>query len=258
MLYLASILSHNVKHHVKQDRDEVAQQFMKVTQIYSEAEFEQQYQEFREMYPSCATYLDKSVDVKNRAKCHFPGARYNKDTSDCADSLNALFEYARKLYLVPMIDVVVDTHTKDAAVGPSAQKLVLFVENKMHKRVLKGEKLRVTLLNTFELEYSAIGKDGKTNIVDFHQKKCSCRKFDIYSYPCVHAIGAAVKCLKHDRPLELSDMYDIISPYYLIKVWALAYRMTIYLVPHMSEWMVPKDIAEQCPSPPKYTKKGKN
>ncbi|XP_013601151.1 uncharacterized protein LOC106441759 [Brassica napus] len=196
---------------------------------------------------------------------HFPGPRYNIDTSNCAEFLNALFENARKLSLLPMLDVVIDKmaewfnrQMKDAAAGLSTRKLVPFVENKIHKRVPKGQKLIVTPLNTFELEYSVIGKDGKTYIVDLHQKKCSCRKFDIDRYPCALSIGADVKCLKHDRPLELSDMYDIISPNYLTKVWALAYRRTIYLVPHMSEWMVPKDIAEQCPLPPEYTKKGKN
>ena len=65
----------------------------------------------------------------------------------------------------------------------------------MHKRVPKGEKLQVTPLNTFKLEYSVIGKDGMTYLVDFQNKTCSCRMFDIDRYPCVHAIGAPVKCL---------------------------------------------------------------
>ena len=77
-------LSHNVKVHVRQGRDEVAQQFRKIACLYSEAEFEKHYEDFRERYPSCARYLDKSVDVKNWAKYHFPGARYNIDTSNCA------------------------------------------------------------------------------------------------------------------------------------------------------------------------------
>ncbi|XP_013615038.1 PREDICTED: uncharacterized protein LOC106321280 [Brassica oleracea var. oleracea] len=77
-------LSHNVKVHVRQGRDEVAQQFRKIACLYSEAEFENHYEDYRERYPSCARYLDKSVDVKNWAKCHFPGARYNIDTSNCA------------------------------------------------------------------------------------------------------------------------------------------------------------------------------
>ena len=132
--------------------------------------------------------------------------------------------------LLPMLDTVIDKmaewfnrHRKDAAAGLSSQKLVLLVENKMHKRVTKGKKQQVTPLNIFKLEYNVIGKDGNTYLVDLQNKTCSCRKFDIDRYPCVHAIGAAIKCLKHDRPIELSDMYDVISPYYLISVWALTY-----------------------------------
>ncbi|XP_013639661.1 PREDICTED: protein FAR1-RELATED SEQUENCE 3-like [Brassica oleracea var. oleracea] len=170
-------ISHNVKGHVRYGRDEVAEQFRKVAQVYSEAGFEQQYQEFRERYPLCAMYLDKTVDVKKWAKCHFPGARYNIDTSNCAESLNALFEKARKMSLLPMLDTVIDKmaewfnrHRKDAAAGPSSRKLVPLVENKMHKRTPKGEKLQVTSLNTFKLEYSVIGKDGKTYLVDLQNK----------------------------------------------------------------------------------------
>ena len=59
------------------------------------------------------------------------------------------------------------------------------------------------------------------------------------------------------RPIELSDMYDIISHYYLISVWALAYRRTIYPVPHMSDWIIPKEVEEKCPLPPDYKKKGR-
>ncbi|KAL0796377.1 hypothetical protein Bca101_067754 [Brassica carinata] len=87
-------LSHNVKGYVNQGKDEVALQFRKVVTLYSEPEFKKEYDDFRERYPSCARYLDKTVDVKKCAKCHFPGARYNIDTSNCAESLNALFDKA--------------------------------------------------------------------------------------------------------------------------------------------------------------------
>uniref|UniRef100_A0A0D2ZUU2 Transposase MuDR plant domain-containing protein n=1 Tax=Brassica oleracea var. oleracea TaxID=109376 RepID=A0A0D2ZUU2_BRAOL len=169
-------LSHNVKVHVRQGRDEVAQQFRKIACLYSEAEFENHYEDYRERYPSCARYLDKSVDVKNWAKCHFPGAR------------------------------------KDAAAGPSSRKLVPLVENKIHDRVRKGSRVQVTPLNTFQLEYSVIGADGKTYLVDLQNKT----------------------------------------------VWALAYRRTVYPVPHISDWMVPKEVADKCPLPPEALKEQKD
>ena len=256
-------ISHNVKGHVNHGRDEVALLFRKVACLYSEPEFKKQYDDFRERYPSCARYLDKSVEVERWAKCHFPGARYNIDTSNCAESLNAVFEKARRMSLLPMLDTVIEKmsewfnrHRKDAAEGPSSRKLVPLVENKLHNRTPKGSKLTVTPLNTFQLEYSVIGADGKTYSVDLQHKTCSCRKFDIDKYPCRHAIGAIIKCLKHDRPLQLSDMYDFISKYYFITLWAKAYRRTIYPVPHITHWMVPKEVAAaKCPLPPDYKKR---
>ncbi|KAL0695930.1 hypothetical protein Bca4012_063110 [Brassica carinata] len=149
-------LSHNVKGHVRQGRDEVAKQFRKIACLYSEAEFEIQLQDFRERYPACGT------------------------------------------------------HRKDAAAGPASRKLVPVVENKIHDRTPKGSRLDVIPLNTFELEYRVIGADGKTYLVDLHKKTC---------------------------------------------MWALAYRRTVYPVPHMSDWMVPKEVADKCPLPPEYLKK---
>ena len=91
--------------------------------------------------------------------------------------------------LLPMLDTVIDKmaewfnkHRKDAAAGPSSRKLVPLVEKKIHDRVPKGSRVQVTPLNTFQLEYSVIGADGKTYLVDLQNKTCSCRKFDIDNF----------------------------------------------------------------------------
>jgi len=76
----------------------------------------------------------------------FPRCKVQHDTSNCAESLNALFEKARMMSLLPMLDTVIDKiaewfnrHRNYGAAGPSSRKLVPLVENKMHKRVPKGE-----------------------------------------------------------------------------------------------------------------------
>ena len=67
-------------------------------------------------------YLDKNVAVTNWAKCHFPSARYNIDTSNCAEFMNQIFDKAQRYSLLPMIDTGIDKmaewfnrHRKDAA-----------------------------------------------------------------------------------------------------------------------------------------------
>ena len=86
-------LSHNVKLHVKQGRDEVALQFRKLHKFIQSLSLNSNIKSLGR-YPLCAIYLDKSVDVKNWAKFHFSGARYSIDTFNCAESLNALLENA--------------------------------------------------------------------------------------------------------------------------------------------------------------------
>lgn len=53
---------------------------------------------------------------------------------------------------------------------------------------------------------------------------------------------------------------DYNSKYYWMEQWSLAYYRTIYLVPHMSQWIVPDYIQEKYSFPPVYVaqkKKGR-
>ncbi|XP_010507176.1 PREDICTED: uncharacterized protein LOC104783758 [Camelina sativa] len=236
----------------KELRDEVAAKFREIAVIYTVAEFEVQYQDFRMSYPKAAAYLDEFAEVKKWAKCYFPGLKYNIDTSNVLESMNAVFKDARKYALLPMIDAIVkkfaewfNKHRKEAVAGTYTQKLVPFVENLIHKRCEVACKLPVTELNTFQLEYIVIGRDGKTCVVDLRHKSCSCRYFDLDKYPCVHAIAAAMNLLQQEgRTAEVSDLYDLCTKYYLVELWILGYVRRIYLVPHKSEWTVPTDEQE--------------
>ncbi|XP_010445838.1 PREDICTED: uncharacterized protein LOC104728577 [Camelina sativa] len=178
-------LSQNVKKKVATwQRDEVAAKFREIAVIYTVAEFEVQYQNFRMRYPKAAAYLDEFVEVKKWAKCYFPRLKYNIDTSNAVESMNdnGLTNIGKKLLLVP------------------------FVENLIHKRCEVACKLPVTELNTFQLEYNVIGRDGKTYVVDLRNKGCSCRYFDLDKYPCVHAIPAAMNLLKQDGRTTEDDL----------------------------------------------------
>ncbi|KAL1193995.1 Protein FAR1-RELATED SEQUENCE 5 [Cardamine amara subsp. amara] len=166
------------------NKDDAAAKFRQIAQIYTITEFEKQYEDFRMRFPKAATYLDTTCEVEKWARCYFPGLKYNIQTSNVVESMNSVFKQARKFALLPMIDTIVakfaewfNNHRKESVGGSNAQKLVPFVENVLHDRCEIASKLTVIELNSFQLEYSVIGPDGKTYVVDLRNKSCICPLF---------------------------------------------------------------------------------
>ncbi|KAL1218589.1 hypothetical protein V5N11_012583 [Cardamine amara subsp. amara] len=159
--------------------------------------------------------------------------------------------------LLPMFDVIIakvaewfNKHRKSSGEIPHAQKLVPRVDKIMHERCKDALLLTVSELNSYHLEYSVVGLDGNTYLVDLMRKTCSCKCFDIDKYPCVHALAANLINVKGEI-----DVHELCSKYYWVELWALAYYQTIYPVPHQNHWIVPPEIQEKNALPPLYEKK---
>ncbi|XP_023634078.1 uncharacterized protein LOC111829361 [Capsella rubella] len=257
-------LSQNVKGHASNyNRDVVAWRFMEVSRLYTVVEFEVEYNSFKIRYPNAAKYLEDSTKVEKWARCVFPGERYNLDTSNGVESLNSVFKDVRRYSLIPMLDAIIgkfsewfNEHRKEAVSGSVANKLVPFVENYLHDLWGVAEKLKMTELNTFELQYNVIDNDGKPYLVNFLMRSCGCRFFDIQKYPCVHALAAFIEYLKtKDRTRDI-QMHELCSRYYWTELWAMAYYLTIFLVPDKSQWNVPAWVKNVQIIPPKCKTKG--
>ncbi|XP_024010651.1 uncharacterized protein LOC112086110 [Eutrema salsugineum] len=202
-------------------------------------------------FPKAAEYLDNSVTLEKWARCCFLGDKYNIETSNLTESMNSCLVTARKYTLLHMIDAIVakvsewfNRYRKDSA-GPFYNKRVgPVVENEIHSRCAIASLLVVTELNSYELEYSVNGLDGKTYVVNLIAKSCCCRRFDIDKFPCEHAIAAAKKLMSTEDRSASIGVYDLCSKYYLIETWTLAYYRKIYPVPHHTDWSVPDNIKE--------------
>ena len=165
--------------------------------------------------------------------------------------------------LLPMFDVIIakmaewfNKYRKKVAEVPYNLKLVPIVEEEMSKRCVEGGFLTVKELNSFHLEYSVQGADGKVYTVDMAMYTCSCEQFDKDKYPCVHAVAAAT-FMTHKAGKEL-HLSEYCSKYYLVEQWALAYHRTIYHVPHVSDWVIREEVRAKKILPPDFeVKKGK-
>lgn len=258
-------LSQNVKAHVTkgQRKDTCSDKFRHLAQIYGKSEFKKYYADFRNRYPGCAVYLDESVHVSRWARSHFPGERYNIDTTNCVESMNNVLLEARKLPLLAMLDVILgkivewfNKYRKESAEVPEAQILVPHVHKVLDSMCKEAKSLGVIELNSFLLEYKVNGADGKGYVVDLKKKSCSCNHFDIDRYPCVHAIAVIDWVTEHTGvPI---DIREYCSKYYWTEQWVLAYYRTVYPVPHHTTWDIPQEILDEVVLPKYYSpKKGR-
>ncbi|XP_024009129.1 uncharacterized protein LOC112084159 [Eutrema salsugineum] len=258
-------LAQNVKKNVRREKELVVGKFMEVARKYTEAEFLVAYSQLGERYPDAITYLCNSLLEEKWVRCYFPGERYNIDTSNCVESMNSVFDDARKYALLPMMNAILskvsewcNEHRKDAATAPGAHKMVLYVENVLHGRVEIAQSLNVTELNSILVEYAVVRGDGKTYLVNLKTKSCSCRWFDIDKYPCVHALATVTIFMAREDRSEDIHSYDLCSKYYTTELWALAYARTVYPVPHRSQWVIPDDIKKKtAPKPLVVPKKAR-
>ncbi|XP_024015028.1 uncharacterized protein LOC112088890 [Eutrema salsugineum] len=214
-------------------KDLCAVKFRECAHKYTESEFLCAYTDFRIWFPKAAEYLDEHVAVDKWARCFFKGDKYNLDTSNACESMNSVFKKARKYALLPLIDAYVEKifnkHRKDTAYASDSKTLVPYVENQLHSVCAIGTRLFVTELNATHLEYSVIGDDGKSYLVDLLSKCCSCRRFDIDKIPCVHAIAADIAMMRSAERRREIHLHELCSKYYHIDTWALAYYRTIYM-----------------------------
>ena len=84
-------------------------------------------------------------------------------------------------------------------------------------------------------------------MVNFSQKSCSCRVFDIDRLPCVYAITACEQAQM--------KLYDLWSDYYKLSTWNLAYAKTIFPVPSQVDCDIPNDEVSIKVVPPDVPKK---
>ena len=133
------------------------------------------------------------------------------------------------------------------------------MENEIHTLCPIAKTMMVTELNSFERQYIVIGEGGMSYSVNLLRKTCSCGRFDVDKYPCVHTITAAQNFMETKWRTESIEMEDLTSHDYHMNTWILAYHRTIDLVSHSLVWIILNEIKQLCVLPPENTiKPGRN
>ncbi|XP_022883517.1 uncharacterized protein LOC111400333 [Olea europaea var. sylvestris] len=113
------------------------------------------------------------------------------------------------------------------------------MENELRTTFEAGTRLRAHGLTN---NLTQVGISNDTDIVNFFEKTCTCREFQLNRMPCVHATRAA--CLRG------MSLYDLCSSYYTSEYWKGSYGEAIYPIQREVDWNVPLKITGTSIMPP--------
>ncbi len=117
--------------------------------------------------------------------------------------------------------------------------LTTWTEAKIFKHHENAQRMFVQPINPNE--YRVIGNPME-GLVNLNTKSCTCRKFDLDQYPCVHAMAV---CLN-----RRIDFHTMCSHYYHTSTHYIAYADSIYPVGPTTQWEVPQEVESIIVRPP--------
>ncbi|XP_022899552.1 uncharacterized protein LOC111412919 [Olea europaea var. sylvestris] len=104
-------------------------------------------------------------------------------------------------------------------------------EDRLFKTLEVAKALSVKPLDQFRFSVRCGRNVGY--IVDLNDNTCTCRKFQLESFPCAHVLVAMYRGF---------PPHSLCSHYYMTDFWRAAYAETIFPLPNEVEWEVPDYI----------------
>ncbi|XP_019092300.1 PREDICTED: uncharacterized protein LOC104748569 [Camelina sativa] len=181
----------------------------------------------------------EEADVTKWARCHFPGYRYDINTNNAAESINAALRTPREYPIIPLLDSIREMMTRwfyesRELSAKHKDPLTVEVEKKISRRIEKGKFMNGYLMSRSQIQVKGNGVDY---IVDLERRTCSCGKFSIQKLPCRHAIKGAFDIGK--------DLYPYADDVYTTTAWRSQYEETVNPIGvPKEEWRVPQHVED--------------
>ncbi|XP_021998068.1 uncharacterized protein LOC110895088 [Helianthus annuus] len=189
-----------------------------------------------------------SIGFGRWARAHCPGNRYHYMTSNSAESINALSKDYRKLPVTQLIEFFRQSVQKwfyDRRLEGIKERheLTQWAQKKIAKKI-DGSRTWTAAgvgLNTFDVD-----DRKKRGFVNFYDRTCSCRVWQVSGLPCGHVIAVS-------KFLGETDCSHYAFRCYSNEVYKKTYEEAINPLPHKSEWEIPEDLINV--RPPHMTKR---
>ncbi|XP_022860655.1 uncharacterized protein LOC111381146 [Olea europaea var. sylvestris] len=209
--------------------------FKRATRTYRIEESERLMGHLRRVSARAYGYLER-VGFPFWSRALFVGQRYNILTNNNVESLKSMLRHARSLPITCLVEHIRHTmqkwfYERRASATTCSTVLSPTMENELRTTFEIGTSLRAHGLTN---NLTQVGISNDTDIVDFSEKTCTCREFQLNCMPCVHATHAV--CLRG------TSLYDLFSPCYTSEYWKGAYGEAIYPIQREMDWNVPPEI----------------
>lgn len=188
-------------------------------------------------YTSVIQWMSKVQSLENWAAHKFPGKRYGEITSNIAESFNSMIRHEKRLPPIELIEFIrtktmEQMYKKKVESSKWKTRLTPKMNARLHKRIndCRGYLVRRSSEKVFEV----ITRTGK-HVVDLNAKTCSCRWWQIHSFPCTHSMKAMLE-------IGEKEVYSHIEPYYTTEYYRGLYELPIYPIPDGDR---PPDVSDK-------------
>ncbi|KAL5583266.1 hypothetical protein UlMin_015708 [Ulmus minor] len=187
--------------------------------------------------PRLGSYLQE-VGYERWSRAYSEGRRYNIMTTNISECINIIIVKERELPVTELAEEMrslvqrwhyerqTEAEKCKTRLTPSA-KTLLFEQYQLLMRI------RLDLAS--DIVYTVLNGD-KNGVVEFQERTCSCRRFQLEQLPYVYAMIA----IRHSK----RDVYDFFFEYYYLSTWKVTYVGVVYLLPHQGDWVVPNKVCD--------------
>ncbi|KAJ9555576.1 LOW QUALITY PROTEIN: hypothetical protein OSB04_010190 [Centaurea solstitialis] len=190
-------------------------------------------------YNTCRAYTTYEFDLHmvnpNRwSRAHFPGLCYNIMTSNYVECMNAHSRFAQKGAIVGLMEYFrafqQEWYSKRREVAARlTNTLTPWAEVRVQKRAIESASWIVRDIGYGEYEVQDGYRDAK---VQYYDKSCSCKRWQLSGLPCGHAIAVAA----HQN---LTDCSHLASPYFTVENLKATWAPVVYPVGPQLAWVSP-------------------
>ena len=172
--------------------------------------------------------LPTDIGFEHCTRSHFVGERYNCMTSNIAESLNNVLTMARDYPVISLLETLRTTLvTWFALRREAAQVEGNLLPPKVNEMVIENFKKGAgyVVVKIGDSFYEVRDRQDSAFAVNLWERTCTCRKFQLLTIPCSHAIATAIK-----EGIRVETMVGI---YHIVPYLRLAYKGLIMPVPDM-------------------------
>ncbi|VFQ82737.1 unnamed protein product [Cuscuta campestris] len=177
--------------------------------------------------------------------------RFSIMTSNLAESMNNVDVIPREYPISQLVDFLVGRmqvwfHKRRELANSTSSILTKFYEAELKELHAASTVMEVRPACAFE--FLVFDKNGRSFVVNFQNRSCTCCEFQLDHFVCVHAVAAT-------RSRKGLSCYDYISSFYTAASWRAIYSGIIHPIPSKDSWVVPDDVTHTICLPPSCSKR---